>query len=83
MPLTRLAQARRKSVGSKQTIKAIQRGQVRVVFVAGDAERHVIEPIIQACKAKNIALVQVDTMQALGKACGIEVGCASAAVMED
>jgi len=83
MPLTILEQARRKSVGSKQTMKAVQRGQARVVFVALNAERHVIAPIIEACKARNVELVEVESMQALGRACGIDVGCASAAVLKD
>ncbi|MBE3585264.1 L7Ae/L30e/S12e/Gadd45 family ribosomal protein [Desulfofundulus thermocisternus] len=83
MPLARLSNARKKMVGSKQTMKAINRGQAKVVYVAKNAERHVIDPIIQACHAKNIPLVEVETMSQLGRACHIEVGCASAAVIED
>ncbi|SHF10365.1 large subunit ribosomal protein L7A [Desulfofundulus australicus DSM 11792] len=83
MPLARLSNARKKMVGSKQTMKAINRGQAKVVYVAKNAERHVIDPIIQACQAKNIPLVEVETMSQLGRACHIEVGCASAAVIED
>ncbi|AEG16559.1 ribosomal protein L7Ae/L30e/S12e/Gadd45 [Desulfofundulus kuznetsovii DSM 6115] len=83
MPLARLSNARKKMVGSKQTMKAINRGQAKVVYVAMNAERHIIDPIIQACRAKDIPLVEVDSMSQLGKACHIEVGCASAAVIED
>lgn len=83
MPLTRLQQARKKTAGSKQTLKAVQRGQAKVVYVAQNAERHVIAPIVQACMSKHVPVVEVDTMSNLGKACNIEVGCASAAVIED
>ena len=83
MPLVRLASAKKKTVGSKQTMKAIQRGQAKVVYVAVNAERHVIDPIIQACREKNIPLVEVESMAKLGKICNIDVGCASAAVIED
>lgn len=83
MPLKRLLSARKKTVGTKQTMKMVERGQAKVVFLAKDAEKHVIEPIAQSCVSKQIPVVYVDTMQVLGKACGIEVGCAAAAVTEE
>lgn len=83
MPLKRIAAARKKTVGSRQTLKAIQRGQARVVFVALDADRRVIAPIIESCLARGTPLVKVDSMRELGKACGIVVDCASAAVTEE
>ena len=83
MPYERLLNARKKIVGSKQTLKAIERGQAKAVYVAGNAERHVIDPIIKISKAKGVKVIEVDTMLVLGRACGIEVGCASAAVLEE
>jgi len=83
VPLSRITAARKKTVGSRQTLKAIQRGQARVVFVALDADRRVIDPIITACRTQGIPLVEVPSMRELGKACGILVNCASAAVTED
>lgn len=79
----RLISARNRTVGTKQTLKAVERGLARVVYVAATADRHIIEPILQMCAQKGIPVVQVDSMQALGKACRIEVGCASAAITED
>ena len=83
MPYERLLKARKKTIGSKQTIKSIERGQAKAVFIAGNAERHVIDPIIRSCKTKGVEVIEVETMLILGKACGIEVGCAAAAVLED
>lgn len=83
MPYTRLLKARKKTIGSKQTLKAIERGQAKVVYIAKNAERHVIDPIIRTCTAREVEIIQVDNMIGLGKACGIEVACASAAVLED
>lgn len=83
MSLERLSKARKKAVGSKQTIKAIDRNQAKVVFLARNAERHVLDPILQACSVKSVPVIMVDTMQSLGKACGIEVGCASTAITEE
>ncbi|WP_418791414.1 ribosomal L7Ae/L30e/S12e/Gadd45 family protein [Phosphitispora sp. TUW77] len=82
MPLSSLSTASKKTVGTKQTLKALEKGLAKTVFVALDAEQHVIRPLIQICQAKNIQVVQVDFMKDLGKACGIEVGCAAAAVVE-
>jgi len=83
MAYDHLLSARKKTVGAKQTMKAIERGQAKVVYVAQNADRHVVEPILQICASKGIPVIHVDSMQALGKACGIDVGCASAAVTEE
>ncbi len=78
----RLLSSRKKTVGAKQTLKAIERGQAKAVYVAKDADRYVIDPILQLSNSKGIPIIQVDTMQSLGKACRIEVGCAVAAIIE-
>jgi large subunit ribosomal protein L7A len=80
--MQRLMQARRKTVGTKQTQKAVEKGQALVVYVARDAEEKVTAPLIGLCEAKDIEVVFVDKMQELGEACGIKVGAASAAVIE-
>ncbi|OPX84432.1 MAG: Ribosome-associated protein L7Ae-like protein [Pelotomaculum sp. PtaB.Bin104] len=82
MAFEQLLSARKKTVGAKQTLKAIERGSAKVVFIAKNADRHVVEPILQMCAEKDVQVNQVDSMQALGRACGIEVGCAAAAVID-
>jgi len=82
MPLTGLQSARKKSVGAKQTIKAIDKGLAKTVFLAGDAEARVTGPVADLCRQKGVAVVTVDSMKNLGKACNIEVGCAVAALLE-
>lgn len=83
MAVERIKNARKRAIGSKQTIKAIEKGIAKVVYVASDADEHVVRPLVDLCKSKNIELVWIDTMPALGKACGIEVGSAAAAVIEE
>lgn len=83
MAVERIKNARKRAIGSKQTIKALGRGVAMIVYVARDADEHIIRPLVDLCKAKNVELVWVDTMLALGKACGIEVGSAAAAVIEE
>jgi large subunit ribosomal protein L7A len=82
MSLERLKTARKKSIGTKQTAKAIEKGATRTVFVAKDAEEHVVREIVKIARERGVELILVDSMVALGKACGIEVGAATAAILD-
>lgn len=83
MPYKKIANARQKAVGTKQTMKAVNKGRAVVVYVAKDADRHVTEPIIKECRAKGVPVEKVDSMKNLGKACKIDVRCAVAAIVKD
>jgi len=78
----RLKAAAQRAVGTNQTAKAISRGQARVVFVALDADRRVTEPLLRSARERGVEVVQVPSMAALGRACGIAVGAAAAAILE-
>lgn len=82
MSYEELLSAHKKTVGAKQTLKAIERGQAKAVYVAQNADSHVTGPVLQKCAEKGVRVIFVDSMLALGKACRIEVGCASAAIIE-
>lgn len=82
MSLERLKQARKKTIGTKQTVKAIDKGTAREVFLARDAEEHITRDVLRAAREKGIEITMVDSMAALGKACGIDVGAAAAAILE-
>jgi large subunit ribosomal protein L7A len=82
MPLAGLQSAKNRIVGTKQTLKAIEKGLTKTVFVAADAEARVTAPVVALCREKGITVVTVDSMKNLGKACNIEVGCAVAALPE-
>lgn len=82
MSLERLKTARKKSIGTKQTAKAIEKGITRTVFIARDAEDHVTRELIRISREQGVELVLVESMVALGKACGIEVGAAAAAILD-
>ena len=75
--------AKQKTVGLKQTQRAMEKGLVRCVYVAKDAEAHVLRPILEWCTNQQVERIEVPTMKELGKACGIEVGTAVAAILED
>lgn len=78
-----IGSARRKVVGAKQTIKALEKGEALHVFVAGDAEDNVVRPVLAICAANGIKPHYVETMQQLGKLCGIKVKAAVAAITEE
>src|SRR5690554_5813513 len=83
MPYERLKNSVKKTIGTKQTTKAVQRNAAITVYVAKDAEPHVINPLINLCKEKGIEVIAAYSMLELGKACGIEVGSASAAIIAE
>ncbi len=82
MDVERLKVAGQRAVGTNQTTKAIARGQARVVFVAQDADRRITEPVIRAARERGLQVVEVATMAVLGRACGISVGAAVAAILD-
>lgn len=69
-------------VGIKQTGRALEKGEVSSVYIAKDADDRLLRPIIEMCKAKQIEMHDVASMEELGKACGIKVGAAVAAILE-
>ena len=69
-------------VGSKQLRKALDRGTVRFVVLARNADPAITEPIEAICRRNGVPCDWVPSRQALGKACGIDVGAAAAAVVE-
>lgn len=83
MSLDRIRLARKKTIGANQTAKAIAQSVVSELFVARDAQAHVVRPILSAAEQQGIPVQWVDSMKVLGKACGIEVGAATAAIVQD
>ena len=81
MSLDALKTAEAKVVGVKQTAKALQKKNASTVFVAADAEERITGPIKAECEKQNVLCVMVETMQVLGKACGIHAGASAAAIL--
>ena len=70
-------------VGTKQTTKMVEQDKATLVYVAQDADSRLVNRIVQLCKQHDVKVTFVDTMRALGKACGIDVGTACAVVYEE
>jgi large subunit ribosomal protein L7A len=73
----------KKAVGVKQTLKVIKSGIAKTVYIARDAEVKVVKPIEDLCSQNNIEIIHVDTMKELGSMCGIDVGAATAAMIDE
>ena len=68
----------RKSVGTKQVLRALSQGRARVVYLAQDADAGIRERVQAACQGQAVSLVPVASMKVLGESCGIAVGAAVA-----
>jgi large subunit ribosomal protein L7A len=67
--------------GLKQTTKAVERGQARTVYLADDADDRLLRKLAGECRERGVETVRMESMAALGKACGINVGAAAAALL--
>ena len=69
-------------VGAKQLRKALERSRAEYVFLAENADPAITGPIEALCVQRGIPVSWVSSMSELGRACGIEVGAAAAAVAD-
>ncbi|MFB5763471.1 MULTISPECIES: ribosomal L7Ae/L30e/S12e/Gadd45 family protein [Paenibacillus] len=69
-------------IGTKQTIKMVELGFASEVYLAEDADPRLTSRLIELCDKHGVKVTLVDTMSNLGKACGIEVGAAMAAIVK-
>jgi large subunit ribosomal protein L7A len=83
LPYEKVKQADKISIGTKQATKVIEAGLAQEVFVAKDADPRITSKVIALCKKMDVLVTYVDSMKLLGKACGIEVGAAIAAVVNE
>lgn len=68
-------------IGTKQTMRMVELGRADEVYVAEDADPRLTSKIIALCNQRAVKVTMVDTMLNLGKACGIDVGAAMAAIV--
>ncbi|MDX8367575.1 50S ribosomal protein L7ae-like protein [Cytobacillus sp. IB215665] len=81
MSYEKVSQATKIIIGTKQTVKALKSEAVKEVIVAADADERIISKIVNVAKANDVPINKVDSMKQLGRACGIEVGAATVAII--
>lgn len=67
-------------IGTKQTLKAMNNGEVSEVFIATDADQHITDKVLQVAKQLDIPYTLVDSKKKLGVACNIDVDASTVAV---
>jgi large subunit ribosomal protein L7Ae len=69
--------------GTNETTKAIERGNAALVYIAEDVQpEEVVMHLPELADEKNIPFVFVGAQDDLGRAAGLEVGSAAAAVVD-
>jgi large subunit ribosomal protein L7A len=81
--LDRIRLAKKRTIGTNQTAKALQQDAVKQLFVARDAESRIVAPLVAVANERGVVVEWIESMKILGKACGIEVGAATAAILEE
>lgn len=82
MALEALKQAEQRTVGVKQTEKAVVRQAAAIVYIAKDADERVTARLQELCEKHNVPLDCSETMLNIGRACSINVKAAAAAVLK-
>ena len=70
-------------VGAKQLRKALSAGRASRVFFARNADPAVTEPLVEKCRDCSVEVSWVKSMSDLGRACGIDIGAAAAAIVSE
>jgi large subunit ribosomal protein L7A len=83
MSYERVKQAANIGIGTKQATRMVELGKVSEVFVAKDADPRITIKMVTLCTKLGVTVTYVESMKLLGKACGIDVGAAVAAVVNE
>ena len=75
-----LKTAARKAVGTKEVLRALKANEAASVFVASDIDTFLYQKVTRACAEVNVPVRKVESNKELGKACGLSIGCAAAAI---
>jgi len=69
--------------GTNEVTKAIERGTAKLVSFGADVEpKEIVQHLSILCKEKNIPCVEADKKEKLGISVGLNVSCASVAIIE-
>jgi large subunit ribosomal protein L7Ae len=69
--------------GTNETTKAVERGNAELVYIAEDVQpEEIVMHLPELADEKSIAFVFIGAQDDLGRAAGLEVGSAAAAVVD-
>ena len=81
MPLNELAVPER-VVGEKEVRRAMEKGNLRKLFVAADSDERVTKTAREAAKDLGVEVEEVDSKLRLGRACAIDRPAALAGLLK-
>ena len=81
MSYEKVLQAQSIIIGTNQTVKALKEGRVQKLIIASDAEPKVTALVVDVAQELHVPILYVDSMKKLGKACGIQVGASTVAII--
>ena len=70
-----------KVAGIKQVRRALAGGRAKRIYLAKDAYPDLTEPLERQASEQGVETAWAESMKVLGKACGIAVGTAAAALV--
>ena len=68
-------------VGVKQVLRAMKAGKLERAYVANDVDTFLYQQVVRTAEAENVPVTRVDSMKALGEACGVQVSAAAAGIL--
>ncbi|MCR8645803.1 ribosomal L7Ae/L30e/S12e/Gadd45 family protein [Paenibacillus sp. N1-5-1-14] len=83
MSYDKVKQAEKLSIGTKQATRSVELGIAKEVIIAKDTDSRLLNKITMLCQRMNVEITYVDSMKLLGKACGIDVGAAMVAIVNE
>lgn len=69
--------------GFKQSKKKLEKGEADTVYVARDADMHIVYPIERLCKDSGVKIEYVNNMKELAAAAGVDVPTAVVTIVKD
>ena len=77
-----LKSAAKKAVGTKAVLRALASKEAACVYVASDIDTFLYQKVTRACAEAGVLVKRVESNKELGKVCGLQIGCAAAAVLK-
>ena len=81
MSYEKVLNAKELVVGTKQTVKALNKGIVKELILARDADQIIVRELSEYATELKIPVSYVDSMKKLGKICGISVSATAVAII--
>ena len=81
MSYEKVNQAKRITIVTKQTVKALKQANVAELVIASDADEWIKEKMVREANDAGVTITYVDSMNKLGKSCNISVGAAAVAIL--